>query len=69
MLVYGIKAKKNPYSNVFITYSRLLHLVLVKKVLIMKDIAYNFQFGFQDVGSSLLECIIDLHHDIMFLLL
>ena len=69
MFVYGAKGRKNPYSNPFVTYSKFLHLILVKKIVITKDIAYNFQFGFQDVGSSLFECIIDLHHDIMFLLL
>ena len=69
MLVYGAKGRKNPYSNSFITYSRFLHLIAVKKIVINRDIAYDFQFGFQDVGSSLFECIIDLHHDIMFLLL
>lgn len=68
MLVYGSKGRKNPYKNKYITYSRLVLLVFTKKILITKDIAYNFQFGFQDVGSSLFECIIDLHHDIMFLL-
>ena len=69
MLVSGFKGRKNPYSNAYITYSRLIYLFLTKKILLTKDIAYNFQFGFQDVGSSLFECIIDLHHDIMFLLL
>ena len=69
MLVYGNKGRKNPYINSYITYSRLVYLVLSKKILITKDISYNFQFGFQDVGSSLFECIIDLHHDIMFLLI
>jgi hypothetical protein len=69
MLVYGAKGRKNPYSNPYITYSRLVYLFLAKKLIVNKDIAYNYQFGFQDVGSSLFECIIDLHHDIMFLLL
>ena len=69
MLVYGRKGKKNPYINQYLTYNRLLYLLLAKKIVLTKDIAYNFQFGFQDVGSSLFECIIDLHHDIMFFLL
>ena len=69
MLVYGEKGSKNPYSNHFITYNRFIYLILAEKVISNKDIAYNFQFGFQDVGSSLFESIIDLHHDIMFLLL
>jgi len=68
MLVYGAKGRKNPYINNYITYSRFVYLIFTKKILLTKDIAYNFQFGFQDVGSSLFECIIDLHHDIMFLL-
>ena len=69
MLVSGLKGRKNPYNNSYITYSRLVYLLLSKKIILTKDIAYNFQFGFQDVGSSLFECIIDLHHDIMFLLI
>ena len=69
MLVYGLKGRKNPYLNSYLTYSRLVYLILIKKLVAIRDIAYNFQFGFQDVGSSLFECIIDLHHDIMFLLL
>lgn len=68
MLVSGEKGRKNPYKNSYLTSSRLIHLIAIKKLIINKDIAYNFQFGFQDVGSSLFECIIDLHHDIMFLL-
>jgi hypothetical protein len=69
MLVTGSKGRKNPYQNSFITYNRLIYLIMTKKLVGQKDIGYNFQFGFQDVGSSLFECIIDLHHDIMFLLL
>jgi len=69
MLTYGPKGRKNPYSNVYITYSRFAHICITKKLVIGRDIAYNYQFGFQDVGSSLFECIIDLHHDIMFLLI
>lgn len=69
MLVYGAKGRKNPYANPYITYSHFISLILIKKLSLQQDIAYNFQFGFQDVGSSLFECIIDLHHDVMFLLL
>lgn len=69
MLVYGSVSLQNPYKNIFFTYSRFLYLIIIKKVLLLKDIAYPFQFGFQDPGSSLFECIVDLHHDIMFLLL
>ncbi len=69
MLVYGAKGRKNPYVNPYITYSRFVHICITKKLVLSKDIAYNYQFGFQDVGSSLFECIIDLHHDIMFLLI
>lgn len=69
MLVSGAKSNRNPYINLFITYSRFLYLLIIKKIFLLHDIAYSFQFGFQDPGSSLFECIIDLHHDIMFLLL
>lgn len=69
MLVYGSKSQRNPYKNLFITYSRFIYLVLIKKFFLLTDIAYSFQLGFQDPSSSLFECIVDLHHDIMFLLL
>jgi heme/copper-type cytochrome/quinol oxidase subunit 1 len=70
MFVSGIKGRKNPYSNNFLTYSRFFYILLSTKAISVKqDIAYNFQFGFQDVGSSLFESTIDLHHDIMFLLI
>jgi hypothetical protein len=36
---------------------------------ISKDIGYKYQFGFQDPGSNVMESIINLHHDIMFLLI
>jgi len=69
MLVYGGVSNRNPYKNIFITFSRFLYLLIVRKIFLLRDIGYSFQFGFQDPGSSLFECIIDLHHDIMFLLL
>ena len=69
MLIEGITSPRNPYKNLFITFSRFLYLLVVKKLFLLTDRAYSFQFGFQDPGSSLFECIVDLHHDIMFLLL
>jgi hypothetical protein len=33
------------------------------------DSANNYQFGFQDPATFLMEGIIDLHHDIMFFLI
>jgi hypothetical protein len=30
------------------------------------DATNNWQFGFQDPGSELMEGIINLHHDVMF---
>ena len=47
MLVYGDKSSKNPYINLFITYSRFLYLIIVLKINLLNDIGYAFQFGFQ----------------------
>ena len=70
MFVYGFKGRINPYTNSFLTYTRFIYILLTTKLVSMKqDIAYNFQCGFQDVGSSLFESTIDLHHDIMCLLI
>jgi len=33
------------------------------------DLGTSFQLGFQDPGSRLMENLIDLHHDVMFLLI
>jgi cytochrome c oxidase subunit 2 len=33
------------------------------------DATYNWQLGFQDPASELMEGIINLHHDIMFFLI
>jgi len=43
--------------------------MLSKNLITKTDIGDDFQFGFQDPAAPLFECIIDLHHDIMFLLL
>jgi len=67
MLVRGKKGRKNPYANSFITYNKLMKLIIVKQIIVSHDIASNFQFGFQDPASTTFECIIDLHHDIMCL--
>jgi hypothetical protein len=32
------------------------------------DTAKNWQFGFQDPATSIMEGIIDLHHDVMYFL-
>lgn len=71
LVVYGPKGKKNPYTNTLITLWKYNYLVLLigNGRTTKSDIGYNFQFGFQDVGSTLFECIIDLHHDIMFILI
>lgn len=74
MLLSGIKGRKNPYINIVLTFIQIQKLALTKKWFVIKyltysDIGYNFQLGFQEPGSSIFECIIDLHHDIMFILI
>jgi hypothetical protein len=81
MLIRGKKAKKNPHIYTFMTFGKLMRIVMMKKlititsvtvplinklkVIQIKDVASNFQFGFQEPASTTFECIIDLHHDIM----
>jgi len=69
MVVNGNLGRINPYDNLSFTKHKLDFLLLMKPLFLKKDIGYSFQFGFQDPGSMLFECIIDLHHDIMFLLI
>jgi heme/copper-type cytochrome/quinol oxidase subunit 1 len=41
-------------------------LYSLKANFVYKDVAYDWQFGFQDPATELMEGIIDLHHDIFF---
>ena len=80
MFVYGLPGRKSPYSLKILTEMRLSILLLTKKKkcksITIKNLSYTFfdsanewQFGFQDPATTLMEGIIDLHHDIMFLLI
>jgi heme/copper-type cytochrome/quinol oxidase subunit 1 len=80
MFVYGYIGRRAPYSITVLTEMRLLELLLVKtdnKSISIKhlsffmflDATHTWQFGFQDPATSLMEGIIDLHHDIMFFLI
>jgi cytochrome c oxidase subunit 1 len=42
---------------------------LVSKFILFQDATTEWQFGFQDPATTLMEGIIDLHHDIMFFLI
>jgi cytochrome c oxidase subunit 1 len=79
MFVYGISGRKSPYTIKLLTEMRLIELLLVKtnksvsiKILsffIFFDAPHEWQFGFQDPATTIMEGIIDLHHDIMFSLI
>jgi len=69
MLTSGAKGKQNPYATSIFTLWKYNYILLSKNLIAKADIGTNFQFGFQDTASPLFECIIDLHHDIMFLLI
>ena len=82
MLVYGKKGRKAPYVISMITKMQLGSLLLfsIEKsfqgqiqitirgliLLFFSDVSRDWQFGFQEPASSIMEGIIDLHHDIMF---
>lgn len=47
----------------------IFFLTKIQSYFVNEDIPYNWQFGFQDPATNLMEGIIDLHHDIMFFLI
>ena len=82
MFVYGKAGRKAPYAIKFLTQIQLSKLLIDKKktsvssivitsssFLLFSDATHEWQFGFQDPATSLMEGIIDLHHDIMFFLI
>ena len=81
LFVYGTKGKKAPYSLKILTQIQLSQLLVLQTkqknsislkslgLLIFSDATHEWQFGFQDPATSLMEGIIDLHHDIMFFLI
>ena len=82
MLVYGKKGRKAPYVISIITQMQLSSLLFfsIQKnfhgqfqitirgliFLYFSDASREWQFGFQEPASSIMEGIIDLHHDVMF---
>jgi cytochrome c oxidase subunit 1 len=80
MFVYGAIGRKSPYSIKILTEMRLSGLLInltKKRSIIIKNLNFfifmdatnEWQFGFQDPATPLMEGIIDLHHDIMFFLI
>jgi len=83
MFVYGKAGRKAPYVIKVLTQMQLFELLILQKkttklntlsirslgVLIFADATHEWQFGFQDPATPLMEGIIDLHHDIMFFLI
>ncbi len=81
LFVYGKIGRKAPYSLKILTQIQLSQIlvsqtkqknsIILKSLtfLIFSDATHEWQFGFQDPATSLMEGIIDLHHDIMFFLI
>ncbi len=81
MFVYGKTGRKAPYAIKVLTQMQLSKLLVSKKTLSNSSISIviafltfsdstdQWQFGFQDPATVLMEGIIDLHHDIMAFLI
>jgi len=82
IFAYGHLGKKAPYSLKILTQMQFFELINKSKLIDVKkkvcsfliifnfqDATHEWQFGFQDPATSLMEGIIDLHHDIMFFLI
>jgi cytochrome c oxidase subunit 1 len=69
MFVYGKRGVKAPYVLRILTQMRLAFLILKGTQFCFRDCANDWQFGFQDPATSIMEGIIDLHHDIMFFMM
>jgi hypothetical protein len=82
LFVYGKTSKKAPYAIKILTQMQISELLLKQTkfshnsiifrglfLCLFADSANNYQFGFQDPATFLMEGIIDLHHDIMFFLI
>ena len=81
LFVYGKIGRKAPYSLKILTQIQLSQILVSQTkqknsinlksltLLIFSDATHEWQFGFQDPATSLMEGIIDLHHDIMFFLI
>ena len=81
MFVYGKAGRKAPYAIKILTQMQVSKLLVSKKslgnssvsVIIaflgFSDATTQWQFGFQDPATVLMEGIIDLHHDVMALLI
>jgi heme/copper-type cytochrome/quinol oxidase subunit 2 len=81
MLVHGERTTAAPYVIKTLTEFELIDLLFKKKIginkIIIKGLSFFFffdspnewQFGFQDPATPLMEGIIDLHHDLMYFLI
>jgi heme/copper-type cytochrome/quinol oxidase subunit 2 len=79
MFVYGEKGRSAPYaikvltqmhaSKLLISKTKNTSVSLLLSNIIFLDSTAQWQFGFQDPATVLMEGIIDLHHDIMFFLI
>ena len=72
LFVYGqLSINKNIYTNRILTINYLKRILQNYKfnLLFLLDSPYNWDIGFQDTGSPIVEGIIDLHHDILFYLI
>jgi cytochrome c oxidase subunit 1 len=81
MFVYGNPGRKAPYAVKILTHMQLVSILLKlkqlgsnKKALVIRGLLFSvfadvpsaWQLGFQDSATSLMEGIIDFHHDVMF---
>jgi len=72
LFVFGRKLPDNPWKNHEITVLLLKKNVLSKQVSLNKSKSLpslDYQFGFQDPATSVMEGVLNLHHDIAFFMI
>ena len=80
MFVFGKFGRRAPYVIIFLTQLQFCLICFTGSTFFSKrirqsfffffaDVAKDWQFGFQDPATSIMEGIVDLHHDIMFFII
>jgi cytochrome c oxidase subunit II len=70
LLVYGREHLQSSWQNSMLNFFAVQKLTLANRLCFFKrDCAEDWQFGFQDPASPIMDGIISLHHEIMYFLI